>query len=531
MEADLVLYNGVVHTMDRCQPSASAVAIQGNRILAVGDDSDLLELLRPGGRRLDLAGQTVLPGLTDAHIHFATYALGLKEIQLDGVSSRAEAVARVAQRIQQAPPGDWITGHGWNQNLWQPPELPTAADLDAVSPNHPVVLTAQSIHSAWVNSRALARAGITTATPDPPGGEIVRDANGQPTGILLETAMELVTELLDDPSPQALTDALREGIRNAHALGLTGIHDPGEPDAFRALQALQASGELQLRVLMHLPKGELEAAIAVGLRSGFGSPSLRIGGVKLFTDGALGVRTAHMLAPYDDVPGHTGLPTLTRPELLDLVRRARQAGLSATIHAIGDAANRTVLDVLETAHAEPVPTPPSLPDRIEHVQLLHPDDVSRFARLRVVASMQPIHAPSDMEMAQRGWGARCRWAYAWNSLLAHNTPLAFGSDCPVESLDPLAGIHAAVTRRRADGAPGPEGWIPEERVTVAQAVYAYTLGAAYASGEIKLKGSVTPGKLADLTVLSRDLFDAEPDEIPETEVMLTVFDGNIVYHR
>jgi predicted amidohydrolase YtcJ len=273
----------------------------------------------------------------------------------------------------------------------------------------------------------------------------------------------------------------------------------------------------------------------LGLRSGFGDEYLRVGGVKIFADGALGPQSAHMLAPYEDAAGNVGIPTHPAEELNEMVRRAHESGLSVTVHAIGDGANRAVLDAIErsrgTGSKPPGVRVPGLPDRIEHVQLLHADDVPRLAELGVVASMQPIHATSDMQMAERHWGQRCNLAYAWRSVLDSGTALAFGSDCPIETLDPLAGIHAAVTRRRADGSPGPEGWIPEERMSVEQAVRAYTLGAAHASGETHLKGSLEPGKLADLVVLSHNIFQIDPMEILDTRVDMTVFGGRVVHER
>ncbi len=532
MKADLVLYNARVYTMDAAHPYAQAVAVAGNRFLAVGDDDDLCPLLRPGGQAVNLEGRCVIPGLIDAHIHLGWYSLGLyqNQVDLDNVPTKAEALARVAEVARRTPPGRWIQGGGWNKNLWAESGrgFPTAADLDAVAPDRPVALQDKSHHALWVNTQALELAGITAATPDPPGGEIVRDEAGRPTGILLETAAEIVQHAIPEPDVETMAAALRQGIAQALSRGLTGCHEPGHPTVLAALQVLRARGELKLRMLVHLPADGLEAAASLGLRSGLGDETLRIGGVKIFADGALGPQTAHLLAPYEGTVDKTGIPTLTAEELDDLVRRAHQAGLSVAVHAIGDAANRAVLDAIHKAHHALRPTHhATLPDRIEHLQLIHPDDLSRLARLGVVASMQPIHATSDMEMAERHWGRRCAWAYAWRSVLDSGATLAFGSDCPIETLDPLAGIHAAVTRRRADGLPGPEGWVPAQRLTVAEAVQAYTLGAAHASGEDHLKGSITPGKLADLVVLSQDIFQIDPMEILNTRVEMTLFDGQI----
>ncbi|MGD8625933.1 MAG: amidohydrolase family protein [Anaerolineae bacterium] len=536
--ADRAFYNGRIYTMDADRPRAQAVALVGDRIVHLGDDQQVLSLLRNGGQAIDLNGRTVIPGLIDAHVHFGWHSLALyqKRVDLDNVPSKAEAVARVAEAAAAKPAGTWIQGSGWNKNLWPGGAFPTVADLDASLPDHPVALEDKSHHATWVNSRALALAGITASSEDPPGGQIVRDARGRPSGMLLETAAELVDRVIPEVDVATMVPALEQGIGQAHRLGLTGVHDPGHATVLAAFQVLHARGALKLRVLTHIPGDDLEAAIALGLRSGFGDETLRIGGVKIFADGALGPQTAHMLAPYEGSDHNLGIPTHTAGELAEMVRRARAAGLSVAVHAIGDAANRAVLDAIEANAAPgdqstnpPIDQSAKPPNRIEHVQLLHPDDVPRLAALGVVASMQPIHATSDMEMADHHWGRRCALAYAWRSLLDSGATLAFGSDCPVEMLDPLPGIHAAVTRRRANGQPGPEGWIPAQRLSVAEAVGAYTLGAAEASGEAHLKGSLAPGKLADMVVLSRDIFQGEPDEILDTGVEMTVLGGQIVY--
>jgi predicted amidohydrolase YtcJ len=535
MQADLLLLNGTIYTMDASQPRAQALAIAGNCILAVGDHIDLRPLLRPGGRLVDLEGRPVIPGLIDAHVHFGWHSIAIhqKRVDLDNVPTRAEAVARVAEAVRRTPPGRWIQGAGWNKNIWPDAPasaggFPSAADLDAVTPNHPVALEDKSHHTTWVNSRALELAGITADTENPPGGEILHDESGQPTGMLLETSADLVYRVIPDPSVEVFVEALRQGIVEAQALGLTGIHDPGHPAVLSALQVLRARGELGLRALVHIPTDGLDAAAKLGLRSGLGDEYLRIGGLKLFADGALGPQSAHMLAPYEGAEDNCGIPTHTADELNSLVRRARRAGLSATIHAIGDGANRAALDAIEGARTQDS-QPPDLPDRIEHVQLLHSDDLPRLAQLGVVASMQPIHATSDMDMAEHHWGSRCELSYAWRGLLDSGTALAFGSDCPIETLNPLTGIHAAVTRRRADGRPGSRGWIPAQRLSLNQAVHAYTVGAAHASGEAHLKGSLVPGKLADLVVLSLDIFEADPMAILDARVDMTIFDGQVVY--
>jgi predicted amidohydrolase YtcJ len=532
MKASLLLVNGRVYTMDADHPRAQAVAVAGKHILAVGEDAELGPLLGKDGQVVDLAGRAVIPGLIDAHVHFGGYSVANHQgqVDVDNVPSKTEAVARVAEQVRGKPPGKWILGGGWNKNIWPDESFPTAADLDAVAPDYPVALEDKSHHATWVNSRALELAGINTTTADPSGGQILRNPSGQPTGLLLETAAELVDNVIPDPDLDTYVEALRLGIAEAQSLGLTGLHDPGHPMVLAALQVLQARGELGLRALVHIPTVGLDAAVELGLRSGLGDETLRIGGLKIFADGALGLQSAHMLAPYEGSTSNLGIPTHGADGLLDLVRRARDAGLSATIHAIGDGANRAALDAIEGArHLSKAAYGPALPDRIEHVQLLHADDLPRLARLGVVASMQPIHATSDLEMAEQHWGGRCELAYAWQSVLASGAHLAFGSDCPIETLDPLPGIHAAVSRRRADGRPGPKGWIPSQRLRVTEAVYAYTMGSAYASGEVHLKGSLTPGKLADMVVLSQDIFCSEPMEILEICAEMTIFDGRVVH--
>jgi predicted amidohydrolase YtcJ len=441
-------------------------------------------------------------------------------------------LARVAERAQEVLPDRWVVGRRWDQERWPERRFPTAADLDRVTPEHPVVLKAKSGHALVANSRALRLAGISVDTPHPPGGRIGRDAAGQPNGLLFEeSAMALVAGLVPRPAPEEMDGALREAFPNAWRVGLTAIHDVDGTQAFEAYQRLRVRGALGLRVIKYLPARVLDDVLAVGLRAGLGDDGstelaevwLHVGGIKVFVDGALGPRTAAMLAPYEGEPDNVGVLTMEEDELRALANKATAGGLPLAIHAIGDRANRLVLDVLaETGVA-------GLRHRIEHVQLLHPDDVNRLAALGVVASMQPIHATQDCEMADRYWGERCATAYAWRSLLDAGTALAFGSDCPVEDLNPFLGIHAAVTRRRVDGFPGPQGWYPEQRLTMEEAVRAYTLGAAYAAGLEDRLGMLAPGKLADLIVLDRDIFTCDPMAIAGTQVEMTMVGGRVVY--
>ncbi len=538
MQADLVLYNGDIHTMDQQVPRARALAVAGNRVLATGDDAAMRGLLGPGGRAQDLAGRTVLPGLIDSHLHFLSYGLSLRQIDLAGVPSLVSALARVAERAAVTAPGIWLQGRGWDNTLWQDQSYPAAAHLDRVAPDHPVFLKRKCGHIAWANTRALALAGIGATTPDPEGGEIERDpTTGQPTGILKERAADLILSRIGEPSPAEAESALRAAMTGALRAGLTSVHSMEGPDALRACQRLATAGELRVRVLMQVPEPNLEAAVALGLRSGFGDNWLRIGGVKLFADGSLGGRTALMLQPYDDSE-QCGIAVTGADELRALVSRAARAGLACFVHAIGDGANRSVLDAIEATRQIEIEAglvPPSgegrgrLRHRIEHVQVLHPADIPRLARLDVVASMQPIHCTQDMLMAEPRWGSRCAGAYAWRSLLDAGAALAFGSDAPVEDLNVMKGIQAAVTRRRPDGYPGPTGWYGEQRLTVAEAVRAYTTGGAYAGGEEAVKGRLAPGLLADLVVLDEDIFAIDPLAIGRVAVAATMVDGKVEY--
>jgi predicted amidohydrolase YtcJ len=528
MQANLILYNGDIHTMDAAKPRGQAIAIAGERIVAVGDNDEIRALRVPTTKAVDLRGRVVTPGFTDAHLHFLAYGISLREIDLASVATLDKALTRVAARAAQTPAGQWLHGRGWDHTLWGAGDFPTRQDLDRVAPDHPVFLPRKCGHAGWANTRALELAGVTAETPDPFGGAIDHDpVTGQPTGILKDTAMELMFRLFQEPSLDEATAAIKAAMAYAHKAGLVGVHTMEGAGSFGAFQQLQATGELKVRVTMQIPEENLDAAIQAGLRSGFGNESLRIGGVKIFSDGALGARTAYMLEPFEGEPGNCGLPMATPEHLCEVIGKASRAGIASFIHAIGDRANRVVLDGIEASRRADEGA--GLRHRIEHAQIVHPSDVPRFAALGVIASMQPIHATQDMVAADALWGKRSAHAYAWRSLLDAGAVLAFGSDSPVEDLNVMMGIHAAVTRRRADGFPGPDGWYADQCVTVGEAVYAYTVGAAYASGEEAIKGSLAPGKLADLVVLSQDIFAIDPAAILETNVIGTMVGGELMY--
>jgi len=520
-----ILCNALIHTLDRGRPRASALAIEHGQIVAVGGD----ELLAGASSadRQDMEGRTILPGLTDAHLHLKAYALSLQKIDCE-TATLPECLERVRRRAGATPAGEWILGHGWNQNTWG--AWPAAQDLDAAAPQHPVFLTAKSLHAAWANNRALQRAGINASTPDPASGRIQRDPSGTPTGILLESAAELISKVVPEPTGDELVEALEGAQRVLWAFGLTGVHDFDRRDCFMALQQMRERRTLKLRVTKNIPVELLDAAHSLGLRTGFGDDWLRIGSVKVFMDGALGPRTAAMFQPYDGEPGNRGILNHDSEQLFELGKQAAEVGLGMTVHAIGDRANHEVLDAYEHLRRhEREHGLPHLRHRIEHVQLLHPDDVDRLARLQVVASMQPLHATSDMLMAEQYWGGRNSLAYAWKAQVRSGATLAFGSDAPVESPNPFLGIHAAVTRRRADGAPGLGGWHPEQRLSLQEALSAYTEGAAYAAYAQGRQGQLLEGALADLIVLDADPFEMDPDELSSVRPSATMIAGDWVY--
>ncbi len=542
MYADVLLVNGRVLTMDRRISHATAVAIRDGIILAVGEDEDVRPLRGSQTEVIDLKQRTVLPGFTDSHIHLVEWALQRRHVDLWGTHSLAEALERVRARAADISHNGWVLGSGWDASLWADldGEWPTASHLDAVVPDRPVALHSKDLHSLWVNSHALRMAGITARTPDPPGGVIVRDPHTrEPTGVLKETARDLVLRLLPEETEATWVDATREALPALWAEGITAVHvlhDSPDMRNFRTLQRLREEGALGLRALVYLPASRLDDAFRLGLRSGFGDRYLRIGGIKFFADGTLGSRTAAMLEPFLGEGDNQGVWVTDPEELMEGVRRASAAGLAVAVHAIGDRANRRVLDIFHLLRSESQPSQvPHIPHRIEHVQILHPTDVGRLAEYGVVASMQPIHATQDMDLARRYWGEeRSRFAYAWRSVQRAGARLIFGSDAPVEPPSVIAGLHAALTRRRADGTPGPDGWVPQERLCLRPALHAYTLAPAIVERAAQWRGSLYPGKVADIVVLNEDivsLAQEDPMRLLKVKVMLTIFEGHIVHRH
>lgn len=522
-----LLHNAKIYTQDASRSAASALVIDREWILAVGAADELLAQF-PNADREDMGGRFILPGLTDAHLHFKAYSLGLQKVDCE-TDTKEECLRRVAERARAARPGEWILGHGWNQNTWD--GWPHASELDTAAPNNPVYLTAKSLHAGWVNTAAMKLANITASTPEPQNGQIQRDAHGAATGILLETAMELAAHVIPDPSEEEIAEAMGQAMPLLHRMGLTGLHDFDRRDSFMALQRLHAQKKLKLRVLKNIPVELLDQAHELGLRGGFGDNTLRIGNVKVFMDGALGPHTAAMFQPYLGEENNRGILNMDGEELFEHGRKAADVGLGMTVHAIGDRANHEVLNAYEQLRRyEEENKLPHMRHRVEHVQVLHPDDLARLSQLDVIASMQPIHAISDMKMADEYWGSeRAKFSYAWRTQLDHGARLAFGSDAPVDSPNPFWGLHAAVTRRRADGSPSAEGWYPEQKLSMAEAWQAYTLGPAYAAYMDDCLGRLAPSHLADLIVLEKDPFTCDPDELLNLESSATMMNGEWVY--
>jgi predicted amidohydrolase YtcJ len=490
-------------------------------VISLGTDEDLPP---EAGEPIDLGGRTVLPGLIDAHLHLEQYARWLDMVDCE-LPTVAACLDTVRARAQKLPPGSWVLGHGWNQNDWG--GYGSLEALDQAVPDHPVCLTAKSLHAAWVNSSALRLASIDDDTADPADGTIKRGPDSRPSGILLEGAIQLVKRHIPVPAPDELADLLASAQDRLNELGLVAIHDFDGPSCFEAIQILRERGELGLRVVKNIPVSFLEQARSLRLRSGFGDDWIRIGNIKVFADGALGPRTAAMIEPYLEEPENLGMLLMDREQLSEIGITASNAGFGMAIHAIGDRANHEVLEALGLLRQhEGQNGLPRRRHRIEHLQLLHPADLGRPAELNLVASMQPIHATSDMSMADRYWGERVSGAYAWRSQLEFGARLAFGSDAPVENPNPWWGVHAAVTRRR-QGAERP--WKPSERLSLGAALAAYTQGPAFAAGLEGRQGRLAPGYYADLVVLDQDPYQLEADELAEVRPVGTMVNGQWRY--
>lgn len=499
-------------------PGADALAVREGRVLAVGRAEALASLRGPATRVVDARGGTVTPGLVDAHLHLLAWARSLSEIDLAPCRSRAEVVARVADHLRNHPGDSPVFGRGWQSASWS--EAPERAPLDALAADRPVLLYSHDYHNLWVNGAALRHARIDRNTPDPAGGWIDRDVRGEPNGLLREHAMRLVSGLESAGADDAAR--LDRAAGRLHAAGITAVHCFEGAETLRLWNRARRA-ERPLRALMHLAHADLDHAIALGLPSGCGDDLLRIGAVKLFADGTLGSRTASLLEPYDG-GSERGEELLAPREIEAIVRRAFGAGISVAVHAIGDRACRVTLDAFESSRSAIASL--ALPPRIEHVQLLDPADAPRFAALGVAASMQPSHCPSDRELAEKYWGSRRERTYPWRTLLDQGAVLAFGSDAPVEPPLPSLGLHAAVTRTRPDEA---VAYAPEQRLTLDQALVAYTEGPARLAGQWPRVGRLAAGAAADLVVWDSDLHARRADDLWQARPFLTAVAGTIVF--
>jgi hypothetical protein len=516
MQPDLIVVADRIHVLGTHAP-VRALLVRDGRVEAVGTEEEVRAGAKPGFVTERLDGATVTPGLTDAHVHLTLWALARRRVDLNAARTPEEGVAAVA-----AVGGEgWIRGLGWDAHRWG--RVPGRQELDAVWADRPCYLESHDIHAAWLNSAALRVCGITRDTPDPEGGTIVRDVRGEPTGILLESAKRLAEAHLPVDSPAEVRDALLDAQSAVHALGLTGVHSV-EVTGFEDFGTMQEDGVLRLRVLQAITLARLEAAIALGVRSGFGGDWLRIGGVKMFLDGALGSRTAWMRAPYEGSTDEFGIQTLPSDEFRDIARRAAHAGIASTVHAIGDAAVELAIDVLGS-----LPRLRSMPHRIEHLQLCPPEMWERAARSGLVASVQPVHLMTDIPAAERHWGhERSRGAYPFAAVQRAGMVLAFGSDVPVETVDPRPGLFAAVARRRWDGRPE-GGWFPEHSLSAEGALRGYTEGPAHAAGESNRRGRLLPGFDADLVAWDRDPLAVVADELLTMRCVFTMVGGEVVH--
>jgi predicted amidohydrolase YtcJ len=526
MPGKKIYINGNFYTPKKRPRRFQAVAVEDGIITAIGTNSEINHLWRRGYKKYDLKKKFTLPAFTDSHLHLMAVGLHSKQVDLDGIDSLDKAVAIIKKAASRMKPGQWLIGRGWNKNLWGH-EFPDKTVLDRITDN-PVALDSKDWHLLWVNSATLVSCGITRDTPDPPGGVIEKDPGGEPTGILKENAVKLVYDCMPPLSGTDKADFVLAAQKRLLKLGIAGVGDfDTRPLFVSELQELDKAGKLVLRIFKMLHEDDLEKSVEYGVKTGAGSEHLRNGCLKLFSDGALGSQTAYMFKPYNGSKDNYGVERLSQAQMERLVARAARNGISVAIHAIGDKANYQSINALGKYHMAFNKSGQIL--RIEHAQILRKQDIRLFGKFGITASVQPIHATSDRDVADRYWGKRARYAYAFRSLLESGAALAFGSDAPIENPDPIAGIHAAVTRKRA-GESRP-AWYPEEEIPVTKAVEAYTLGSAGACCFGDITGSIEIDKRADFVVLSEDLTRIKPSEIHTSRAMATIVDGKFVYGR
>lgn len=523
--ASIVISARLIRTLDPARPTAEALVVQGHQIAFVGTRREALAFAGGDAAVEEWPGSTVVPGLVDAHVHLASLGRALSVISLEAARSERDAVGLARQAGPGARQGEWLVGRGWDQNDWADQRFPTRASLDEAFPGTPVFLTRVDGHAAWVSSAALERAGLTRATPDPEGGRILRDERGEPTGVLVDNAVDLVAAKLPEPSPEVQQRRLKVALETCARLGLTGVHDAGvDLDTFRLLRSWDMLGVLPLRIYAMADGQGAQAEEYLGLGP-FKGRHLEMRAVKLLADGALGSRGAALSQPYSDEPSQSGLLLLSRQALEEKARAFAERGFQVAVHAIGDRANTEALDVLEALEKQS----PGGRHRVEHAQILSAADLPRFAKSGLVASVQPTHATSDMPWAEARLGKdRLALAYAWRSVLDTGAHVAFGSDCPVEDPNPLWGLYAARTRQDRQGQPE-GGWLPAQRVTGEEALAGFTTGAAWASFAEERRGRLAPGFDADFVILPVDPVADPPSALLDAKVQVTFVDGVDVY--
>jgi predicted amidohydrolase YtcJ len=534
-QAELILANGKIVTMDAENPTVEAVAVTEGKIISLGTTADIVMMAAADARIIDLDGRTVVPGLIESHAHLSGIGEAMTRLDLVGTESEEQIAAMVRERAVKTATGRWILGRGWDQNDWKQKSFPSFESLTDAAPDNPVCLTRIDGHAVWVNRAAMDLCGLTAETADPSGGRIVRDGSGNPTGILVDAASNIVESSIPPLSREELKAAYLLAIKECNANGFTSFHDAGAGSGDIAiLREILAEGNLTLRlnIMLHGSSGKLlDEYFSRGPVRGEGDGFITIRSVKLFADGALGSRGAALLEDYSDEPGNKGLVIETEDRIHDVASRALESGFQVCTHAIGDRANRITLDAYERAfEAHPEARDPRF--RIEHAQILDEADIPRFAALGVIAAMQAQHCTSDMPWAPTRIGAQRaeEGAYVWQKLLRTGTHICNGSDAPVESMNPFWGIHAAVTRRGRDGIPE-EGWSADQCMTRDEALASFTIEGAYASFEEDIKGRIREGYLADLTVLSNDIMTCPEDDILETRALMTIVGGKVVFEQ
>jgi predicted amidohydrolase YtcJ len=521
-----ILFNGKIGL----RSSQTAIAVEGNQIIAVGSDSEVLALESPHSQKMDLAGKCVWPGLIDSHLHLELYSQSLELVDCE-TDTKEECLQRVEQKAGNLAEDSWILGSGWNQNNWQN-GFGTAKELDFVTKNHPAFLYDKSLHTAWINSLALKMCNIDQTTPDPAGGMIQRDGKGNPTGILFENAITLVQPHIPAPTPKQKKESMLIAQDNLIRFGLTGVTDFDPASCYETISDLQREGLWKLRVTKGIPYDQFDWAIDQQIYTGKCEGLIRWGALKLFADGALGPQTAAMLSPYTGNNNNYGKLQLTADEVFETGKKAAGHRIALAIHAIGDRATHEVIDGFsklrdfETDHSLPL-----IDHRVEHLQLLDPGDLHKCRDLSLIASMQPVHATSDMFTADKYWGERVKYAYAYNTLLALGTTIIMGSDAPVESPNPFIGIHAAVTRRRSDGAPSVSGWQPQERIDLSRALAGYSTNPSKLDHDPHRQGLLQPGQIADLIILPVDPEKLDEQELFTIEPESVMINGDWVLRR